>query len=110
MSGEDARRDESLAAGLRDLERSHRGMTWLEVEPLMTDGYARVLALEAERLRVRRELVGLAGSPQTADQAASLTSELDVIGTELSSLRTSLSAVRRCFAREDALWPRTATG
>ena len=34
----------------------------------MTDGYARVLTLEAERLRVMRELVGLAASPHTADR------------------------------------------
>lgn len=110
MSAHNGRPDEALAAGLRDLEQSSNGTTWLEVEPLMTDGYARVLALEAERLRVMRELVGLAGNPQTADQAASLTSELDGIGSELSSLRTSLSAVRRRFAREADLWPRTATG
>jgi hypothetical protein len=83
---------------------------WADVEPLMTDGYARVLTLEAERLRVMRELVGLAASPKTADVAASLTSELDGIGTELSSLRASLNAVRRRFARDDDLLPRTATG
>jgi hypothetical protein len=83
---------------------------WADVEPLMTDGYARVLALEAERLRVMRELVGLAESAQTADRAASLTTELDGIGSELSSLRKSLTAVRRRFASDDDLSPRIAAG
>jgi hypothetical protein len=78
----------------------------------MTDGYARVLTLEAERLRVMRELVELAASPQTADRAAALTSELDGIGVELSTLRGSLNAVRRRFARRDdiELQARPATG
>ena len=75
-------------------------LMWADIEPLMTDGYARVLALEAERLRVMRELVGLAGDPGTADRAASLTSELDGIATELTSLRSDLLAVRRRFATD----------
>jgi 2-oxo-4-hydroxy-4-carboxy--5-ureidoimidazoline (OHCU) decarboxylase len=83
---------------------------WTEVERLMTDGYARVLALEAERLRVMRELVDLAGSAKTADRAAALTSELDGIGLELTGLRESLNAVRRRFARQGDLVPRPATG
>jgi hypothetical protein len=90
---------------LRDIERSLAALdsnvraTWSEAEPVMTDGYARVLALEAERLRVMRELVGLAASTSTADRAAALTSELDGIGIELSRLRSALNAVRRRFAR-----------
>jgi hypothetical protein len=86
--------------------------TWSEAEPLMTNGYARVLALEAERLRMMRELVGLAASADTADRAAALTSELDAIGVELSSLRSALYAGRRRFARNDnlPLQPRPATG
>ena len=103
--------DRALAAVLG----KHPAPVWADVEPLMTDGYARVLALEAERLRVMRELVDLAGDPDTADRAASLTSDLDGIGSELAGLRESLNAVRRRFApdpllREGDLSPRAATG
>jgi hypothetical protein len=100
---------EELRPRLAELEGG-ASATWADVEPLVTDGYAHVLTLEAERLRMMRELVELAASPQTADQAASLTSELDGIGVELSSLRTTLNAVRRRFARDDDLLPRPATG
>ena len=102
-------RPEELHPRLAELE-GETSATWADVEPLMTDGYAHVLTLEAERLRVMRELVDLAGDPQTADQAASLTSDLDGIGTELSSLRASLHAVRRRFARDDEVWPQSAAG
>jgi hypothetical protein len=107
MSAIESRGDD-FTAGLRHLEHSN-GATWADVEPLMTDGYARVLTLEAERLRVMRELVDLAASHATADRAAALTSELDGIGLELAGLRTSLNAVRRRFARRDDLTPRPAT-
>ena len=73
-------------------------MTWPEIEVLLTDGYARVLALDAERLRVMRELVDLARSHDTVAQAAMLTTALDRIGAELAGLRHSLTAVRRRFA------------
>ena len=86
-----------IAAGLRELAGSSNPATWPEVESLVTDGYAWVLALEAERLRVMRELVDLAKSHDTAAQAAVLTSELDGIGAELAGLRTTLTAVRRRF-------------
>ena len=109
MSAIESRGDD-FTAGLRDLEQSNGAATWADVEPLMTDGYARVLTLEAERLRVMRELVDLAASHATADQAAALTSELDGIGMELAGLRASLNAVRRRFARRDDLTPRPATG
>ena len=56
------RHRDDFAAGLRRLERFSGCATWADVEPLVTDGYARVLALEAERLRVMRELVDLAQS------------------------------------------------
>jgi hypothetical protein len=108
MSAIESRGDD-FTAGLRDLEQSN-GATWADVEPIVTDGYARVLTLEAERLRVMRELVDLAASHATADRAAALTSELDGIGLELAGLRTSLNAVRRRFARFDELTPRPATG
>lgn len=83
---------------------------WLDLEPLITDGYARVLSLEAERLRVMRELIGLADSSSTADQAASLTIELDGIASELLSLRASLRAARERFVPEDSASIRPAAG
>jgi hypothetical protein len=86
-----------VLAGLENLEQARNPVRWIEVERLVTDGYAIVLALEAERLRVMRELVALAARSQTADRAAVLTSELDDIGTELAGLRARLGSVRRRF-------------
>jgi hypothetical protein len=100
---------DDLDASLQALLVEHRA-TWADVEPLITDGYARVLRLEAERLRVMRELVDLASNHNTADQAAMLGTELDGIGHELSTLRASLHAVRRRFVRDGDLLPRTAAG
>lgn len=99
-----------LAAGLRELEGSHGRATWPDAEPLVTEGYARVLALEAERLGVMRDLVRLAASADTAHRAASLTSELDAISAELSALRRSLSAVRCAFRPAGEVPPARAIG
>jgi hypothetical protein len=93
--------ESGLAADLRDLERSRAPVSWADAEPLVTAGYARVLALEAERLGVMRELVRLAACADTAPRAASLTKDLDAIGAELSALRRGLYAARRRFARGD---------
>jgi hypothetical protein len=87
-----------LAARLKNLEESCPPPCWIQVEPLVTDGYALVLALEAERLRVMRELVDLPAKPQTADRAAALTRELDDICAELAGLRERVGAVRRRFS------------
>ena len=89
--------DSRLTAGLRALEGLRGRATWADAEPLVTDGYARVLALESERLGVMRDLVRVAASADTAHRAASLMSELDAISAELSALRRSLRAVRRAF-------------
>jgi Ser/Thr protein kinase RdoA (MazF antagonist) len=99
-----------LTAGLRELEGSHGRATWADAEQLVTEGYARVLALEAERLGVMRDLVRLAASADTAHRAASLTSELDAISAELSALRRSLRAVRRAFRPVDEVPPAGAIG
>jgi hypothetical protein len=99
----------SLDDSLRALAAGHE-VLWEDIEPLMTDGYARVLVLEAERLRVMRELVELAGDPGTADRAAALTTELDGIATELTSLRTDLLAVRRRFTHDTEILPNAAAG
>ena len=100
----------ALAARLTKLEESCPPARWIEVEPLVTDGYALVLGLEAERLRVMRELVELAARPQTADRAAALTRELDDIGTELARLRERVGAVRRRFSPNRPSMAPRATG
>lgn len=102
--------DSRLTAGLRELEGSRGRATWADAEPLVTEGYARVLALEAERLGVMRDLVRLAASADTAHRAASLTSELDAISAELSALRRSLRAVRRAFRPGGDVSPARAVG
>jgi len=101
---------ERALAALRD----DREATWAQAEAMMTDGYARVLTLEAERLHVMRELVDLANHTDTADRAAALTSKLDGIGRELTALRSTLNDVKRRFPRNEhspsPLSPQTATG
>lgn len=106
----DDAQDSRLAAGLRKLEESHAHARWADAEPLVTEGYARVLALEAERLAVMRDLVRLAASADTAHRAAALTSDLDAISAELAELRSRLCAVRRRCAPGGGISPPRAIG
>lgn len=61
-----------------------------EVEHTLTDGYARALALEGERLRVERRIRELAGSAEDATEASALSSRLAALDAELGDLRDLL--------------------
>jgi hypothetical protein len=74
------------------------------VEQTLTDGYARALALEAERWRIERrlaEVVRLAarGSAQdSADELAELSGRLEHADADLRLLRDRLGSLRRVAA------------
>jgi hypothetical protein len=59
------------------------------VEDTLTEGYARALALEAERLRIEKRVVEVAKDP-TADQAA----ELRTLGTRLTRADGEIAHLR----------------
>jgi hypothetical protein len=61
-----------------------------EVEHTLTDGYARALALEGERLRTERRIRALAGRAEDATEAQALSSRLAALDAELGELRQLL--------------------
>jgi hypothetical protein len=64
------------------------------VEDTLTEGYARALALEAERLRIEKRVVEVAKDP-TVDQAA----ELRQLGTRLTSADGEIEHLRSLLGR-----------
>ena len=60
------------------------------VERTLTDGYARSLELERERLRVEERIRELAGSADHLDEARALSERLDHLDLELAELRVLL--------------------
>jgi hypothetical protein len=61
-----------------------------EVEHTLTDGYARALALEGERLRMERRIQTLAGDVEHAPELRALKSRLEALDAELAQLRDLL--------------------
>jgi hypothetical protein len=69
------------------------------VENMLTTGYAHVLVLEGERLRVERRLretlrTGSLGGPLWADELGELTRQLENADQELARLRGLLATLR----------------
>lgn len=60
------------------------------VEHTLTDGYARALALEGERLRTERRIRALAGDAEHAPELRALKSRLGSLDADLSRLRALL--------------------
>ena len=70
---------------------------WAEVEDVLSEGYAHVLALESRRLRHRQraeELAQVGGNGERAAQVRSLLQLAASLGDELRRLRSLLTAVR----------------
>ena len=61
-----------------------------DVEHTLTDGYARALALEGERLRTERSIRALAGDAEHAPELRALVSRLGNLDSDLSELRNLL--------------------
>jgi hypothetical protein len=69
-----------------------------EMEDTLTDGYARALELEAERLRLERSIGRLAHHVDGAESAGELrrlASQLRDVDAELDGLRDRLGALQR---------------
>jgi hypothetical protein len=61
-----------------------------DAERTLTDGYARALGLERERLRVEERIREVAGSADHLDEARALSERLDHLDGELVELRALL--------------------
>jgi len=73
-----------------------------EMEDTLTDGYARALQLESERLRLERRIGELAHSfdgPEDADELKSLAGRLRDVDAELDGLRRQLGALQKHLAQ-----------
>ena len=69
-----------------------------EMEDTLTDGYARALQLESERLRLERRIGELAhrvDGPEQADELKRLAARLRDIDGELDGLRSHLGALHK---------------
>ena len=81
-----------LCAPTRDLD---------QIERTLTDGYARALALEAERWRLERRLAALSRGIETGDivtnarELADVAKRLERNGDDLTELRARLAELRR---------------
>ena len=71
------------------------------MEDTLTDGYARALQLEAERLRLERRIGELArsvDSQEEADELKALAGRLQNVDVELERLRNRLGALQKHLA------------
>jgi hypothetical protein len=75
--------------------------TWGEVEVLLTDGYARALALESERFRVERRIrsLVLGNGKVEPSELRSLRARYHRLGSDIQSLRSLLDELH-AYGRE----------
>jgi hypothetical protein len=89
------RRAESLIATLSDEDAVAGGATQSSLEQIV-DGYAHVLALDVDGLRLEREIARLAesGDPRAAGELRELSALLRLVRDTSAELRGLLDAVR----------------
>ena len=91
---------EDIHALLEEAPGAEEGAFLARLEHTLTDGYARALVLEAERVRLERRMDeltdGLRDDPADAptDELATVARRLSDADTELSSLRGTLARLR----------------
>jgi len=68
-----------------------------DVEHTLTDGYARALALEGERLRARERMHALAGSADHVEELRALKGRLEHLDEQVAELRGLLGALAGSF-------------
>ena len=73
-----------------------RATSLARVEDTLTTGYARALALDAERSRLERRIadVARAGGAASRDELSALLGRLSATNAELDALRSLLSSLR----------------
>jgi hypothetical protein len=64
-----------------------------DLEHTLTDGYARALGLDGERLRIEERIRELAGSDEHMGEARILKARLALVDEELAQLRELLAAL-----------------
>jgi hypothetical protein len=64
-----------------------------DVEHTLTDGYAKALALESERLRARERMHALAGSADHLEELRALKGRLERLDEQVAELRGLLGAL-----------------
>jgi hypothetical protein len=101
MTLETAALYEDIHALLEEAPGAEQGAFLARLEHTLTDGYARALALEAERVRLTRRMGeltdGLRDDPQDAP-----TDELATVAKRLSDANSELTRLRRTLARLQA--------
>ena len=91
---------EDIHALLQEAPGAEQGAFLARLEHTLTDGYARALALEAERVRLERRMGeltdGLCDDPGDAptDELATVARQLSDADSELTSLRGILAHLR----------------
>ena len=91
---------EDIHALLQEAPGGEQGAFLARLEHTLTDGYARALVLEAERVRLERRMDeltdGLREDPADAptDELATVARRLSDADSELSSLRGTLARLR----------------
>jgi hypothetical protein len=91
---------EDIRALLQEAPGAEQGAFLARLEHTLTDGYARALVLEAERVRLERRMdeltEGLRDDPADAptDELATVARKLSDADSELTSLRGTLGRLR----------------
>ena len=98
MTQETATLYEDIHALLREAPGAEQGAFLARLEHTLTDGYARALALEAERVRLERRMGELTDG-LCDDPADAPTDELATVARRLSDADTELRSLRRTLAR-----------
>lgn len=86
----------------------------LEIERTLTDGYATALALEGERMRIERQMDGVAASidvdPNGAKELSALAERRATIDRELGHLRGRLGVLKQRTRELRAVVPQPQPG
>jgi hypothetical protein len=98
MTRETAALYEDIHALLEEAPGAEEGAFLARLEHTLTDGYARALALEAERVRLSKRMGELTDG-LCDDPADAPTDELATVAKRLSEANTELTRLRRILAR-----------
>jgi hypothetical protein len=85
-----------------------------ELERTLTDGYATALALEGERIRIDREMEGVAAAidenPQEAKKLSALAARRASLDSEITHLRARLGLLKQRTREVRAAVPQPGLG